>query len=101
MAYRSASDCQALSSQEKTGISQTQAIQIAGYRRLRSPVVVTTVGLFYDAAIAVALVAVAALVCGLVVTGGSSPNLPATIAFVLTGGFMFFRLRRILRESTQ
>jgi fructose-specific phosphotransferase system IIC component len=60
---------------------------------------------FYDAAVAVALAAVAALVCGLVaavVTGGSSPNLPvATIAFVLTGGFMFFRLRRILRESTQ
>ena len=63
---------------------------------------VTTARLFYDAAVAVALVAVAALVCGLVVTGGSSPNLPvATIAFVLTGGFMFFRLRRILRESTQ
>ena len=60
---------------------------------------------FYDAAVAVALVAVAALVCGLVaavVTGGSSPNLlVATIAFVLTGGFMLFRLRRILRESTQ
>jgi zinc transporter ZupT len=67
--------------------------------------VVTTVRLFYDAAVAVALVAVAALVCGLVaavVTGGSSPNLlVATIALVLTGGFMLFRLRRILRESTQ
>jgi zinc transporter ZupT len=67
--------------------------------------VVIAVRLFYDTAVAVALVAVAALVCGLVaavVTGGSSPNLPvATIAFLLTGGFMFFRLRRILREFTQ
>ena len=66
---------------------------------------VTTIRLSYDAAVGVALTAVAALVCGLiaaVVSGGSSPNLPvATIAFVLTGGFMFFRLRRISRASTQ
>jgi uncharacterized protein YcfJ len=67
--------------------------------------VVTTTRLFYDAAVAVALVAVAALVCGLIaaaVTGGGSSNLPfATIAFLLAGGFMFFRLRRSLRASTQ
>jgi zinc transporter ZupT len=67
--------------------------------------VVTTARRFYDTAVAVALVAVAALVCGLiaaVVTGGSSSNLPfATIAFLLTGGFMFFRLRRTSRTSTQ
>ena len=66
---------------------------------------VTTIRLYYDAAVAVALTAVAALVCGLiaaVVTGGSSPNLPAaTIAFLLTGGFIFFRLRSNLRASTQ
>ena len=64
---------------------------------------VTTTRLFYDAAVAVALVAVAAL--GLIaaaVTGGGSSNLPfATIAFLLAGGFMFFRLRRSLRASTQ
>ena len=51
---------------------------------------VTAIRLYYDAAVAVALTAVAALVCGLiaaVVIGGSSPNLPvATIAFLLTGG---------------
>ena len=66
---------------------------------------VTAIRLYYDAVVAVALMAVVALVCGLiaaVVTGGSSPNLPvATIAFLLTGGIMFFRLRRILRASTQ
>ena len=66
---------------------------------------VTTIHLYYDAAVAVALTAVAALVCGLiaaVVIGGSSPNLPAaTIAFLLTGGFIFFRLRSNLRASTQ
>jgi hypothetical protein len=63
--------------------------------------VVTAARFFYDAAVAVGLVAVAALVCCLiaaVVTGGSSSNLPfATIAFLLTGGSMFFRLRRTLR----
>ena len=66
---------------------------------------VTTIRLYCDAAVAGALTTVAALVFGLiaaVVIGGSSPNLPAaTIAFLLTGGFMFFRLRRILRASTQ
>ena len=66
---------------------------------------VTTIRLYYDAAIAVALTAVAALVCGLiaaVVIGGSSPNLSAaTIAFFLTGGFIFFRRRLNLRASSQ
>ena len=64
---------------------------------------VTTARLFYDAAVAVALVAVAALVCGLVaavVTGGSSPNLPvATIAFVLICAFIFLRLWSKSRTS--
>jgi zinc transporter ZupT len=61
--------------------------------------VVTTIRLCYEAAVAVALTLVVALLCGLiaaVVTGASSPNLPvATIAFLLTGGSMFFRIRRI------
>ena len=62
---------------------------------------VTTIRLYYDAAVAVALMAVAAIVCGLVaaiMTGGSPPNFPVvTIAFVLMCGFMYFRLRRNLR----
>jgi len=66
---------------------------------------VTNVYLYYNAAVAIALTAVAALVCGLiaaVVIGGSSPNLPAaTITFFLTGGFIIFRLRPNLRASTQ
>ena len=61
---------------------------------------VSTFRLYYDASVAVALMAVAALVCGLiagVVTGGSSPNLPVgAIAFLVTGGIMFFRIRRTL-----
>ena len=60
---------------------------------------VTTIRLYYDAAVAVALMAVAAIVCGLVaaiMTGGS--HFPVvTIAFVLMCGFMYFRLRRNLR----
>ena len=62
---------------------------------------VTTIRLYYDAAVAVALMAVAAIVCGLVaaiMTGGSPPNFPVvTIAFVLMCGSMYFRLRRNLR----
>ena len=58
-----------------------------------------TIRLYYDAAIAVALTFVVALLCGLiaaVVTGAGSPNLfIATIAFLLMGGFMFFRIPRI------
>jgi len=46
----------------------------------------STVRTDYDAAVAVALMAVAAIVCGLVaaiITGGSPPNFPVvTIAFV-------------------
>ena len=60
---------------------------------------VTTIRLYYEAAVAVALTFVVALLCGLiaaVVTGAGSPNLfIATIAFLLMGGFMFFRIRRI------
>jgi hypothetical protein len=60
--------------------------------------VVTTVRLYYDAVIAVALMAVVAIICGFVaavITGGSPPNFPvAAIAFVLTGAVLFVRLWR-------
>ena len=66
---------------------------------------VTTIRLYCDAAVAVALTTVAALVCGLiaaVVTGGSSPNLlVGAIAFLGTGGIMCSRIRRTLRATTQ
>ena len=59
---------------------------------------VTTVRLYYDAVIAVALMAVVAIICGFVaavITGGSPPNFPvAAIAFVLAGAVIFFRLWR-------
>jgi hypothetical protein len=67
--------------------------------------VVSTIRLWYDSAVAVALMAVAALVCGLiaaVTTGGSSPNLRVgAIAFLVAGGIMVFRIRRTLRATTQ
>jgi hypothetical protein len=60
--------------------------------------VVTTVRLYFDAVIAVALMTVVAVICGFVasvITGGSPPNFPvAAIAFVLTGAVLFFRLWR-------
>ena len=59
---------------------------------------VSTIRLYYDAGIAVALMAVVAIICGFVasvITGGSPPNFPvAAIAFVLTGAVLFFRLWR-------
>ena len=59
---------------------------------------VTTIRLYYDAVIAVALMTVVAVICGFVasvITGGSPPNFPvAAIAFVLTGAVLFFRLWR-------
>jgi hypothetical protein len=64
----------------------------------RDPAVVSTIRFYYEVAVALALMAVVAIVSGLiaaVISGGSPPNLPvATIAFVLTGGYMFCRLRR-------
>jgi hypothetical protein len=60
--------------------------------------VVSTIRLYYDAGIAVALMAVVAIICGFVasvITGGSPPNFPvAAIAFALTGAVLFFRLWR-------
>ncbi len=62
---------------------------------------VPTIRLYYDAVIAVALMAVVAIICGFVasvITGSSPPNFPvAGIAFVLTGAVLFFRLWRSSR----
>ena len=64
---------------------------------------VSTLRLYYDAVIAVALMAVVAIICGFiaaVITGGSPPNFPvAAIAFVLTGAFIFLRLWSKSRTS--
>lgn len=63
----------------------------------------STFRLYYDAVIAVALMAVVAIACGFiaaVITGGRPPNFPvAAIAFLLTGAFLFFRLWRNSRPS--
>ena len=57
---------------------------------------VSTLRLYYDAVIAVALMAVVAIACGIiaaVITGDSSPNFPvAAIALLLIGAFIFLRL---------
>jgi len=59
--------------------------------------------LYYDAVVAAALMAVVAIVCGLIValiTGDSPPNFPvATIAFVLICAFIFLRLSSRSRTS--
>ena len=59
---------------------------------------VSTIRLYYDAVIAVALMTVVAIICGFVasvITGGSPPNFPvAAIAFALTGAVLFLRLWR-------
>ena len=61
----------------------------------------TTIRLYFDALIAVALMTVVAIVCGLiasVIFGGSPPNFPvAGIAFVVTGLALFVRLSRSSR----
>ena len=58
----------------------------------------STVRLYYDTIVAIALMAVFAIVCGFVaavITGGSPPNFTiAGIAFLLAGAFWFFRLWR-------
>ena len=57
--------------------------------------------LYFDDLIAVALMTVVAIVCGLiasVIIGGSPPNFPvAGIAFVVTGLALFVRLSRSSR----
>ena len=63
----------------------------------------STLRLYYDAVIAVALMAVVAIVCGFiaaVITGDNSPNFPvATIVFVLICAFIFLRLASKSRTS--
>jgi hypothetical protein len=65
--------------------------------------VVSTLRLYYDAVIAVALMAVVAIICGFIaagIAGDNAPNFPiAAIAFLLTGAFLFFRLWRKSRTS--
>jgi hypothetical protein len=65
--------------------------------------VVGTLRLYYDAVIAVALMAIVAIICGLiagVISGDTPPNFPvATIAFVLICAFIFLRLWSTSRSS--
>ena len=60
--------------------------------------------LYYVAVIAVALMAVVVIACGIiaaVITGDSSPNFPvAAIALLLSGAFIFLRLWSKARSST-
>lgn len=59
---------------------------------------VSTLRLYYDAVIAVALMAV--VVIAAVITGDSSPNFPvAAIALLLIGAFIFLRLWSKARSS--
>ena len=64
---------------------------------------VSTLRLYYDAVVAVALMAVVAIVCGIIVaviTGDSPPNFPvAAIALVLICAFIFLRLSSRGRSS--
>lgn len=63
---------------------------------------VSTIRFYYDAIIAVALMAVLAIICGFiaaVITGGSPANFSvAASAFLLTGAFLFSRLWHISRR---
>ena len=61
-----------------------------------------TLRLYYDAVIAVALMAVVVIACGIiaaVITGDSSPNFPVAIALLLIGAFIFLRLWSKARSS--
>jgi len=64
----------------------------------RRALVGSTIRLYYDTVVAIALMAVFAIVCGFVaavITGGSPPNFTITgIAFLLAGAVWFFRLWR-------
>ena len=70
--------------------------------RTRSSFVSTTIRLYFDALIAVALMIVVAIVCGFIasaIIGDNPPNLPvAGIAFVVTGLVLLLRLWRSLRQ---
>ena len=65
---------------------------------------VSTIRLWYDAAVAVALTTVFAIVIALiaaVIVGSNTPNvLVAVIVFALTGPILLFRLRRSWHKST-
>ena len=63
----------------------------------------STIRLYYDTIVAIALMAVFAIVCGFVaavITGGSPPNFTiAGIAFVLAGAVWFSASGAILRPA--
>jgi ABC-type transport system involved in cytochrome c biogenesis permease component len=65
--------------------------------------VVTTIRLYYDAAVAVALTTVFSIVVALiaaVIVGSNAPNVSvAVIVFALTGPILLFRLRRSWPKS--
>ena len=58
----------------------------------------STIRLYFDALIAVGLMAVVAVLCGFIaalITGGNPPHFPTmAVAFLLTGAFLFLRLWR-------
>ena len=64
---------------------------------------VAAIRLYYDAAVAVALTTVFAIVVALisaVIVGSNAPNVSvAVIVFVLTGAILLFRLRRSWPKS--
>ena len=64
----------------------------------------TTIRLYYDAVIAVALMVVVATICGFIgalILGGSPPNFTiAAIGFVLTGAFLILHLWRTHARSS-
>ena len=69
---------------------------------IRSSFVSTTIRLYFDAFVAVALMIVVAVVCGFIasaIIGDSPPNFPvAGSAFVVTGLVLFLRLWRTSRQ---
>jgi hypothetical protein len=80
-----------------------RAVALYWEKDLRRTLVGPTIRLYYDTVVAIALMAVFAIVCGLVaavITGGSPPNLTITeVAFLLAGAVWFFRLWRNSQAS--
>jgi hypothetical protein len=85
------------------GLGSADASIRVAIPRSRRCFVGITIRVYYDAVIAVALMAVVAIICGFiaaVITGGSPPNFPvAAVAFLLTGAVLFLRLWRNSRPS--
>lgn len=85
-------------SEGKQGSRKRKGVRIGNNPRPRSPVVVTAIRPYYDAAVAVALTTVFAIVVALiaaVIVGSNTPNVSvAVIVFVFTCPILLFRLRR-------